>query len=164
MIARFGYLLALNWNLGEENTQTPDQQRAMIDYIASLDPYRHPIVVHTFPNTQNAVYTPLLGGSSGLTGASLQNLYNVSHAQTLKWIQASEAAGLSWVVANDEVGPGQLGVPPDPGYAGFNGRDAQGNPAPYNLHDIRKFVLWGTLLAGAQASSIYSVTSFQTTT
>ena len=47
MIARFGYLLAINWNLGEENTQTVEQQRAMAGYIRSLDPYRHHIVLHT---------------------------------------------------------------------------------------------------------------------
>ena len=42
LIARFGYELALNWNLGEENTQTTVQQRAMIQYIHDVDPYRSP--------------------------------------------------------------------------------------------------------------------------
>ena len=28
LIARFGHNLALNWNLGEENTQTTEQQQA----------------------------------------------------------------------------------------------------------------------------------------
>ena len=31
-----------------------------------------------------------------------------------------------WVVANDEQGPASLGVPPDPGYAGFAGKDVKG--------------------------------------
>jgi hypothetical protein len=149
LIARFGYLLALNWNLGEENTQTTDQQRAMIQYITSLDPYRHPIVVHTYPNTQDAVYSPLLGEQSALTGASLQNVYNLSHAQTLKWVRASERAGRPWVVANDEEGPPGAGVPPDPGYPGFTGNGA------YSLHEIRKFTLWGTLLAGGAGVEYY---------
>jgi hypothetical protein len=47
LIARFGFNLALNWNLGEENTQTTEQQKAMAAYFAKHDPYRHPIVVHT---------------------------------------------------------------------------------------------------------------------
>ena len=34
LIARFGHNLALNWNIGEENTQTTDQVNAMINYIA----------------------------------------------------------------------------------------------------------------------------------
>ena len=36
LVARFGHNLALNWNLGEENTQTTDQQRAMADWITQL--------------------------------------------------------------------------------------------------------------------------------
>ena len=31
LIARFGHNLALNWNLGEENTQSTAQQQAMIE-------------------------------------------------------------------------------------------------------------------------------------
>ena len=61
LIARFGHNLALNWNLGEENTQSTEQQIAMIDYIAELDAYDHNIVVHTFPDQQDKVYRPLLG-------------------------------------------------------------------------------------------------------
>ncbi|MGC8991830.1 MAG: DUF5060 domain-containing protein, partial [Verrucomicrobiia bacterium] len=47
LIARFGYLLALNWNLGEENTQTADQQRAMAKFFHDHDPWQHPVVIHT---------------------------------------------------------------------------------------------------------------------
>ena len=45
IIARFGYELALNWNLGEENTQSSAEQRAMAGYIRSRSlpaPRRHP--------------------------------------------------------------------------------------------------------------------------
>ena len=61
LIARFGYELALNWNMGEENTQTTAQQRAMAQYIHDVDPYDHIVVVHTFPNQQEDVYQPHLG-------------------------------------------------------------------------------------------------------
>ncbi len=40
LIARFSYLLALSWNLGEENSQTTQQQKDMAAYISGLDPYR----------------------------------------------------------------------------------------------------------------------------
>lgn len=49
LIARFGHALALNWNLGEENTQSPEEQRAMAQFIADTDPYHHLIVIHSFP-------------------------------------------------------------------------------------------------------------------
>src|SRR4029079_5012026 len=73
LIARFGYSLALNWNLGEENTQTTAQQRAMAQYIQQTDPCHPHIAVHTSPAWQNRVYPRLLGSQSPLTGASLQN-------------------------------------------------------------------------------------------
>jgi hypothetical protein len=154
LIARYGYLLALNWNLGEENTQTPDQQRQMAGFIRNTDPFGHHIVVHTYPNEQDRVYLPLLGEQSALTGASLQNAYDATHAQTVRWIAASERAGRPWVVANDEQGTANLGVPPDTEYPGWNGLDDQGKPVR-TLHDIRKYTLWGTLMAGGAGVEYY---------
>ncbi len=52
MIARFGHGLALNWNIGEENTQSSDEVRDMVKYLHDTDPYRHHIVLHTFPPEQ----------------------------------------------------------------------------------------------------------------
>lgn len=154
LIARFGYELALNWNLGEENTQTPQQQRDMARYIHDVDPYDHLIVVHTFPNQQDKVYPKLLGDQSVLTGASLQNDWDVAHARTLKWVTASAEAGKPWVVANDEQGPASLGVPPDAGYEGHSGIAKEGENS-YDRHDIRKQTLWGTLMAGGAGVEYY---------
>lgn len=156
LIARFAHNLALNWNIGEENTQSPDEQRAMIRYIHETDPYRHPIVIHTFPDWQDRVYSKLLGDQSLLTGASLQNGWNEVHRRTLQWVRASAEAGRPWVVANDEQGPASLGVPPDPGYEGFDGT-AKSKPGDkgYTLHDIRKHTLWGNLMAGGAGVEYY---------
>ena len=154
IIARFGYALALNWNLGEENTQTPEQQRAMAGYIASVDPYRHHLVVHTYPDAQESVYSQLLGDKSPLTGASLQSRWDAVHERTARWVIASHNVGKPWVVANDEEGPAGLGVPPDPGYQGFTGKDRQGRNL-HTLHDIRKLSLWGNLMAGGAGVDYY---------
>lgn len=154
LIARFGYALALNWNLGEENTQSPQQQRAMASYIRLLDPYDHHVVVHTFPNQQESVYPHLLGEQSVLTGVSLQNAFDETHERTVRWRKASAEAGKPWVVANDEQGSAALGVPPDPGYEGFAGRDNEGNEVR-SLHDIRKVTLWGNLMAGGAGVEYY---------
>ena len=158
LVARFGYLLALNWNLGEENTQSTEQQRAMAGYLRATDPYPHSIVVHTFPNRQDAIYPDLLGDRSTLTGASLQNGWDVAHARTLKWVEASARSGRPWVVCNDEQNPASLGVPADPGYEGNDGvaRDPKTPDAPgYTLDDIRKRTLWGTLTAGGAGVEYY---------
>jgi len=90
-----------------------------------------------------------------LTGVSLQNPYDAAHERTLRWVTASERAGRPWVVANDEQGPASLGVPPDPGYKGFDGQNAQGEEMDYDLHDIRKFTLWGNLMAGGAGVEYY---------
>jgi hypothetical protein len=155
LIARFGYLLALNWNLGEENTQTAAEQIAMAQYIKDVDPYDHHLVLHTYPNQRDAVYPNVIGDKSVLTGASLQVVWHEVHAVTHQWIQASIAAGRPWVVANDEQGPALLGIPPDPGYRGFAGQTPQGQPVGYTHDDTRKMVLWGNLMAGGAGVEYY---------
>lgn len=154
LIARYGHLLALTWNLGEENTQTTAQQKAMAAYIRDVDPYGHLRVIHSFPNEQDLVYEPLLGDASPLTGASLQNGWDVAHKRTLKWVRASAKSGKPWVVSNDEQGGADTGVPPDPGYKGFEGKVVTDKKS-YDLHDVRKRTLWGTLMAGGAGVEYY---------
>ncbi|MCA9128810.1 MAG: DUF5060 domain-containing protein [Planctomycetales bacterium] len=155
LIARFAHNLALNWNLGEENTQTTEQQQAMIDYIAGLDAYDHNIVVHTYPSWQDRVYQPLLGEASKLTGLSLQNdRLESTHQQTVKWVQASAAAGRPWIVAFDESGSAAHAQCPDLGYQGFDGHDRNGNYA-YDEHKVRKQTLWGHLMGGGAGNEYY---------
>lgn len=148
LIARFGHHLALNWNTGEENTQTTAQQRAMAQWFEDQDPYNHHRVIHTYPNDHDAVYGPLVGNQSAYTGASIQTHWNQVHRATRDWIDNANAAGKAWVVANDEQGNANTGVPPDPGYPGYNGS----NP---DLDDIRKEVLWGNLIAGGAGVEYY---------
>lgn len=143
LIARFAHHLALNWNLGEENTNTDAQRKAFADYFARMDPYGHPIVIHTYPGQDDAVYAPLLGDASALTGASLQVGWSGVHRRSLEWISKSRDAAKAWVVANDEQGNAQIGVPHD----AYTGTPSQA--------DIRKAVLWGNLLAGGAGVEYY---------
>ncbi len=166
LIARFGHALALNWNIGEENTQSTEEVQDMVKYLHDNDPYRHHIVLHTFPPEMDAVYRPLLGDKSLLTGVSMQTGWKQSHKKTLQWRAESAATGRAWVVAHDEQNPASLGVPPDPGYKGHNGIAEDKNPkgkaeegfvasAGYTMHDIRKQCLWGTLMAGGAGVEYY---------
>jgi hypothetical protein len=111
--------------------------------LSFFSPCRKPqVVVHTTPgNALDEVYAPLLGYST-FDGASLQisNKLDV-FSQTLKWVQASSAAGRKWVVANDEQGSYQTGVVPD-----------TDDPT----HDVvRKNVLWGNIMAGGAGVEYY---------
>jgi hypothetical protein len=70
-------------------------------------------------------------------------------------VRESARAGRPWVVANDEQGPASHGVPPDPGFEGFDGTVRPERGRPYDLHSIRKHTLWGTLLAGGAGVEYY---------
>lgn len=155
IIARFGHALALNWNLGEENTQSTEEQQDMINYIRNVDPYNHHIVVHTYPEQQEKVYMPLIGAKSGLTGLSLQNssIFD-THRQTVQWVRESTEAGKPWVVAFDESGNAAHAQVPDLGYQGFDGHDKQGKYV-YTQHEVRKQTLWGTLMGGGAGCEYY---------
>ena len=153
LIARFGHHLAINWNLGEENTQTSVQQEDMMAWIKAIDPYQHPVVIHSFIPAQDRVYTPLLG--SELDGTSLQTIWPDVHRRTLKWVEASAAAGRPWMVCNDEIGPAWGGLPPDDGYAGYDGTTRDGRTLNYTQDDIRQSVLWGNLMAGGAGVEMY---------
>jgi hypothetical protein len=167
LIARFGHALALNWNIGEENTQSPEEVRDMVKYLHDTDPYQHHIVLHTFPPEQERRYNPLLGNQSLLTGVSLQTGWSASHQRALQWITASDKAGRPWVVAHDEQNPAGLGVPQDPGYKGTDGiaiekgkkkqnaTTGDVKSKAYTLHDIRKLTLWGNLMAGGAGVEYY---------
>ncbi len=135
LIARFGYHLAITWNLGEENKDNTTQQRKdFSDYISALDPYDHPIVVHTLPGQWGTVYDPLLNYPT-FDGASLQiGKPEDTHWLTLDWLNKSANAGKKWSVSLDENGPWNLGTT----------IDGAGN----NHDTIRKEVLWGNLMAG----------------
>ena len=167
LIARFGHALALNWNLGEENTQSTEEIVDMLRYLRDTDPYQHHRVIHTFPDQQDKVYPPLLGEASELTGLSLQNGWSQSHQRTLAWLQQSDKAGKPWVVAHDEQNPAGLGVPQDIGYRGTDGIAIEKNKKDenattgdvkskaYTMHDIRKLCLWGNLMAGGAGVEYY---------
>jgi len=167
LIARFGHALAVNWNIGEENTQSAEEVIDMLRYLKETDPYQHNRVIHSFPPQQEKVYLPLLGAASELTGTSLQNPWNTSHQRALVWLQESAKAGKPWVVAQDEQNPAGLGVPQDIGYKGTDGiaiekakktenvTTGDVKSKPYTMHDIRKLCLWGNLMAGGAGVEYY---------
>lgn len=167
LIARFGHALALNWNIGEENTQSTEEVRDMVKYLHDTDPYHHHIVLHTFPPEMELVYRPLLGNKSLLTGATLQTGWWMSHKKTLQWRKESAEAGRPWVVAHDEQNSASLGVPPDPGYNGFSGAASEKEApkgkagegfvpsAAYTMHDVRKQCLWSHFMAGGAGVEYY---------
>jgi hypothetical protein len=153
LIARSAHLLGVIWNLGDENSQTMDQRIATADFIYSTDPYNHPsrpIILPVAEGTQMQAAQPLLSNTSPwITGISLQTSYASVHSETKTLIDS-----ITWydprmrIVTSDCQTPKATGVPVD-GYAGTPNQD-----------DIRKYVLWGNLMAkGAGISYFFGSTA-----
>ena len=86
MVARFGYLNAITWDIGEENgwqvnggsnpnefgnPNSTAQRIAFADYLDDLNPYADHIVIHNNPTVP--IHEQLLGeGATSYTGASFQ--------------------------------------------------------------------------------------------
>lgn len=141
LVARFGHHLGVVWNLGEENNNTTEQLEDFAAYIASLDAYAHPIVVHNHVHLIRETFDPLLG-KPHFVGPSFQ-LSNPeeTHQHTRHYVEASRKAGRPWVVSVDEIGPWMTGV-----------RTDVEDPD----HDTeRRSVLWPHLMAGGAGVEWY---------
>ena len=140
LIARFAHHPALVWNLGEENN-TPDADRkAIAAYIRGLDPYDHPITVHTHNNKADTFYDGILGDPNFET-TSIQSHPDRYYQEAFDLVRRSAEAGRQWVVFHDEQAPASHGVLPD---------------ADDPDHDlIRVQALWGNLMAGGAGVEWY---------
>lgn len=140
LVARFSHHLALVWNLGEENN-TPDADRKEIAaYIRSLDPYDHPITVHTHNNKALTFYDGILGDKSFEASSIQGNMANYNR-EAIELRQRTAAAGRKWAIFGDEQAKASHGVLPD---------------ANDPTHDIpRKQGLWGNLMGGGAGVEWY---------
>ena len=165
LVARFAHHPAVTWNLGEENVQSVDQQRACLAWLRDLLPYRQHLVVHNdhwHAKNLRETFDPLLGGTivdAGgfrdrpavdwpggrvplLTGTALQDFHWPDvHPHVRHYVQASAAAGVPWVVTADELGGANFGTLPD--------------AVDPDHDDPRRFGLWGTLMAGGAGVEWY---------
>jgi len=140
LIARFSHHLAVIWNLGEENN-TPDKDRKEIAaYIRTLDPYDHPITVHTHNNKSPEFYKGILG-DSGFDASSIQSGLDRYHSGAVSLRRLSAEAGRKWAIFGDEQAPASHGVVPD--------ADDPEHDGP------RKLALWGNLMGGGSGVEWY---------
>ncbi len=128
MVARFAHLPGVKWNLTEENDFSPAQLDQFADYISALDPYDHPICVHTHLNNI-ATYDPLYGDPR-YSASSMQYMPDSASELTELLRERSTAAGRPWIIDMDEQGTADLGL------------------APSNQDDMRKRVLYDVLFSG----------------
>lgn len=146
MIARFGYLNALTWNIGEENgwekddtygkPNTDNQRKVFADYLQGLLYYDDNVVVHNGPSQTDSIFYGLVGDEN-YTGLSYQgNFYNsyYGHDRIAYWKKQSAASGHKWVISYDEP------------YTG---------PEKPDLDSWRINAVWASLLAGSAGVEYY---------
>ncbi|MEM7619422.1 MAG: DUF5060 domain-containing protein [Pseudomonadota bacterium] len=145
MIARFGHNNGLQWNLGEENSNTQEELQDMAEYIKKVDAHDHLAVVHTFGHGRQGhekVLKPLLGNED-FDGASFQLPESEIRDATIEYIKESKEAGDPWVISWDEDSSNNAIIEP-----GSNNPDSQ------NEVTLREG-FWGHLTAGGSGGNWY---------
>jgi hypothetical protein len=135
LVARFGHHLAVQWNLGEENDNSDEERIAFANYFRALDPYDHPIAVHTGYNAVDGYYDGLVG-QPGINSTSMQGDGIYYNQWTITWRQNSAAAGTKWSLYGDEQGPAVL-------------KDMS------NIEQIIRESQWGNLMGGGAGTEWY---------
>ena len=151
MMARYGHHLGMNFNLGEENgyaeftpiSQNDAQRKSMTDFLTKIDPYNHPILLHTHSHEPYRAYIlDSIVGFKNLDGLSLQVDKREGAAEVLStWKAKARESGHDWMITMDEIGMWHTG--------------AQADAITPNHDSLRKYVLWGTLLSGAAGVEWY---------
>lgn len=151
LIARFGHHLALIWNLGEENGpaswvpigQNDSQRKAMAKFLKEVDPYKHPVLLHTHSHDplRSDILNDILGYEY-VDGLSLQQAKREEAGKVVAtWRTKAKEAGQDWLITMDEIGEWHTAVLPD--------------DLDPDHHTIRHFALWGTLMSGAAGVEWY---------
>lgn len=141
MIARFGHNNGIQWNLGEENSDQTNQERAdMAAWTKAVDPYDHLVVIHTFGGEHDEIYGPLLDDPA-FDGPSFQTNAGSIRSKTIEWREESADAGDPWVIAWDED-------------SGSNADVSANNTDPGETRALREG-FWGHLTAGGSGGNWY---------
>ncbi len=144
MVARFGYLNAISYSIGEENgwddkrkyqkANSDEQRKQFADYLRELCYYEDFIGVHNGPSWDKHIF-PALYGHKSYSGPSFQwdfgkNIYDEILSLRLK----SDSAKHKWVVNFDEP------------YV---------DPQMRDVDEWRKDNVWPTFMAGGAGIELY---------
>jgi hypothetical protein len=140
LVARFAHHLAVMWNQGEENNTSDAGRKEIARYIRALDPYRHPITVHSKNNRAPDFYNGLLGDPY-FEATSIQGDMANYNRDAIALRERSGRAGRKWAIFGDEQPSANVGVLPD---------------AVDPEHEIpRTQALWGNLMGGGSGVEWY---------
>ena len=140
LVARFAHHPAVMWNLGEENDMPDPDRKEIAAYIRALDPYDHPITVHTHNRRALTSYNGILGDPN-FEATSIQGEMAAANNEAIELRRRSAEAGRPWAIFHDEQTSADTGVMPD--------ADDPTHDAP------RKGELWGNLMGGGSGVEWY---------
>jgi len=130
LIARFGHVLGIKWNLSEENDYSVARLAEFADWIDYWDAYDHPIAVHTHPDDFDD-YEALVGNPL-FSATSIQYSPDLAGTHAEQWCERSAATGRRWIIDMDENNPWHTGL------------------TDTNADELRKQVLYDVLFSGGQ--------------
>ncbi|MEL6382192.1 MAG: DUF5060 domain-containing protein, partial [Cyanobacteria bacterium J06626_18] len=142
MIARFGHSNGIQWNMGEENTNSDQERVDMAEYIKAVDGYDHLTTIHTYPNDIDKVYNPLVGVDA-FDGTSFQTGGGNIRRETQEYLEKSANAGDPWVLSWDEDSSNRGIFTP-----GGNNPDDQNEV-------LQRQAMWGFFTAGGSGVNWY---------
>ena len=135
LVARFAHHLAVIWNMGEENTNSVSERKAFASTFRKLDPYQHPITVHSEFNKPEQMYSSLYGNCC-FEATSIQGQATQYNTWTILFRKRSADGGRPWAIYGDEQVPAV--------HSGMN-----------NLDELRKNALWSNLMGGGAGIEWY---------
>ncbi len=112
MVARYGYLPAITWNIGEENgwhkdlpfqtANTERQRKEYLDYFRKLTYYNDHLTIHNGPSWDQHIFEPLYGHKS-FTGPAFQWDFGKNIYREISALRSRSASvNHKWVVFFDE--------------------------------------------------------------
>lgn len=109
LIARFGHHNGIEFNLGEENDYSTERRIEFTRFIKAVDPYDHPVSVHTHSGKEESTYDPFIeklraGEEVGVDMTSFQGSKSRKAMADLmtRFRRLSAEVGHPWVMSYDE--------------------------------------------------------------
>ncbi|MFT5292088.1 MAG: hypothetical protein ACI82F_004173 [Planctomycetota bacterium] len=132
MVARFGHLLALEWNLCQDNTYSTLDLADFAEFIQSQDPHDHGVTFQSQLLGANGDYPEYSAslGSPLISSASLFHFRDDTGTVIERWRDDSANAGHKWAVDSAVQWPVNEGL------------------SQTSADDIREEVLWDSLFSG----------------
>lgn len=139
LVARFGSVPGMQFNIGEENDFGSDRRKDFAAFIKSVDPYDHPIANHIKTNVYNT-YNDLIGRDDfDMSSFQTNESQDALGKRVEQWRTITADTGKPWVISVDE--PQRI--------------DNDATDTNLGYPSIRRRFTWPAYLSGAGGVELY---------